>query len=114
VMIEDNLRLIRRAFDRDRDYVRLLASRVCATVPRTVALFVAEETEPARIFLACSRDISLNCGEFLKNALAGHGLRGGGSADLAQGDASKEEAEKIAVAMAANLRSMLARPHAPL
>jgi alanyl-tRNA synthetase len=114
-MIEDNLRLIRRAFaDRDRDYVRLLASRVCATAPRTVALFVSEETEPARIFLACSHDMSFNCGEFLRNALATHGLRGGGSADLAQGDAPKEEAEKIAAGMAANLRSMLARPHASI
>jgi len=112
VMIEDNLRLIRRTFaDRDREYVRLLASRVCATVPRTVALFVCEETEPARIFLACSRDMNLNCGEFLRNALAAHGLRGGGSADLAQGDAHKAEADKIIATMAENLRSMLARPH---
>jgi alanyl-tRNA synthetase len=111
-MIEDNLRLIRRTFaDRDRDYVRLLASRVCATVPRTVALFVSEETEPARIFLACSRDMKLNCGEFLRSALAAHGLRGGGAADLAQGDAAKPEAEKITAAMAVDLRAMLARPH---
>lgn len=115
VMIEDNLRLINRTFgDRDREYVRLLASRVCATVPRTVALFVCEETEPARIFLACSRDMNLNCGEFLRNALAAQGLRGGGSADLAQGDASTVEAKKIAASMAVNLRSMLARPHAAL
>ncbi|MBV8673631.1 MAG: alanyl-tRNA editing protein [Acidobacteriaceae bacterium] len=112
-MIEDNLRLIRRTFtDRDRDYVRLLASRVCATVPRTVALFVSEEAEPTRIFLACSRDMNLNCGEFLRSALAAHGLRGGGSSDLAQGDAPKIDAEKISAGMAANLRSMLARPHA--
>jgi len=112
-MIEDNLRLIRRNFvDRDRDYVRLLASRVCATVPRTVALFVCEESDPARIFLACSRDMNLNCGEFLRAVLASHGLRGGGSADLAQGDAPKAEAEKIAGSMAVNLRATLARPHA--
>jgi alanyl-tRNA synthetase len=111
-MIKDNLRLVRRTFaDRDREYVRLLASRVCATVPRTVALFVCEEAEPARIFLACSHDMTLNCGEFLRGALAEHGLRGGGSADLAQGEAPKAEAEKIAAGMAANLRSMLARPH---
>ena len=111
-MIKDNLRLIRRTFaDRDREYVRLLASRVCATVPRTVALFVCEEAEPARIFLACSHDMNLNCGEFLRGTLADHGLRGGGSADLAQGDAPKAEAEKIAADMAVNLRSMLARPH---
>jgi alanyl-tRNA synthetase len=112
VMIEDNLRLVRRDFaDRDRDYVRLLASRVCATVPRTVALFVCEESEPARIFLARSRDMDFNCGEVLRSALTAHGLRGGGSADLAQGDATKAEAEKIAATLAASLRSMLSRPH---
>ena len=112
VMIEDNLRLIRRTFpDRDREYVRLLASRVCVTVPRTVALFVSEEVEPARIFLACSRDMSLNCGEFLRNALTAHGLRGGGSGDLAQGDAPKAAAEQIAAGMAVDLRSRLSRPH---
>ena len=112
VMIEDNLRLIRRTFaDRDRDYVRLLASRVCATVPRTVALFVCEESQPARIFVACSHDMKLNCGEFLRNSLAAHGLRGGGSPDLAQGDAPKTEAEKICASMAVDLRSMLGRPH---
>jgi alanyl-tRNA synthetase len=114
-MIEENLRLIRRTFiDRGRDYVRLLASRVCATVPRTVALFVCEEAEPARIFLACSRDMNLNCGEYLRSALAARGLRGGGSGDLAQGDAPKAEADKIVASMATDLRSLLARPHAAL
>ena len=112
VMIEDNLRLVRRTFaDRDRDYVRLLASRVCATVPRTVALFVSAETDPARIFLAASRDITLNCGEFLREALTAHGLRGGGSPDLAQGDLPRAGTDEVAATLAARLRSLLARPH---
>ncbi len=112
VMIQDNLRLVRRTFpDRDRDYVRLLASRVCATVPRTVALFISTEGDPARIFLACSHDIDLNCGAFLREALAAHGLRGGGSRDLAQGDLSRAQAEDVAAKLAANLRSLLASPH---
>lgn len=111
-MIQDNLRLVHRTFaDRDRDYVRLLASRVCATVPRTVAVFVATEAEPARIFLACSHDIDLNCGDFLRTALAAHGLRGGGSADLAQGDLSRSQASQVSGEMSASLRSLLSRPH---
>ena len=111
-MIQDNLRLVQRSFpDRNREYVRLLASRLCATVPRTVVLFACEESEPTRIFLACSRDVELNCGEFLRNAFATHGLRGGGSVDLAQGDSPKPESEKIVAEMAVTLRSMLARPH---
>jgi len=111
-MIQDNLRLVRRTFpDRDREYVRLLASRVCATVPRTVAVFISAETDPVRIFLACSHDIDLNCGAFLREALAAHGLRGGGSRDLAQGDLSRAQAEDVAAKLAANLRSLLASPH---
>jgi alanyl-tRNA synthetase len=55
--------------------------------------------------------MDFHSGEVLRGALAEHGLRGGGSADLAQGDAPKAEAEKIVATMAANLRSLLARPH---
>jgi alanyl-tRNA synthetase len=111
-MIKDNLRLVRRTFtDRDRDYVRLLGSRVCATVPRTVAVFVAAEADSARIFLACSHDIDLNCGDFLRTALAAHGLRGGGSPDLAQGDLPRSQANQVAGEICASLRSLLSRPH---
>jgi len=111
-MIRDNLRLVRRTFaERDRDYVRLLASRVCATVPRTVALFIAAEADPARIFLACSHDIDLNCGDFLRSSLAAHGLRGGGSPDLAQGDLPRSQADEVASGMAGRLRQLLSRPH---
>ncbi len=114
VMIQDNLRLVRRVFtDRDREYVRLLASRLTATVPRTVALFISAETDPARIFLARSQDMKLHCGEVLREALAAYGLRGGGSPDLAQGDLTKEQAEELSAKLAADLRSMLARPHHP-
>jgi alanyl-tRNA synthetase len=110
-MIQDNLRLVRRTFtDRDREYVRLLASRVCATVPRTVALFIAAETDPPRIFLARSHDMNLHCGEALRETLAAYGLRGGGSPDLAQGDLSREQAESVAAKLGADLRSQLARP----
>src|SRR5271170_4879454 len=112
VMIQDNLRLVRRTFpDRDREYVRLLASRVCATVPRTVTVFISAESDPVRILLACSHDIDLNCGAFLREALAAHGLRGGGSRDLAQGDLPRDQAEDVATKLAANLRFLLARPH---
>jgi alanyl-tRNA synthetase len=111
-MIQNNLRLVRRTFaDRDRDYVRLLASRLCATVPRTVAVLIAAEADPARIFLACGRDIHLHCGDYLREALAACGLRGGGSPDLAQGDLPRADAEELAAKLAAGLRSLLASPH---
>jgi alanyl-tRNA synthetase len=111
-MIQDNLRLVRRTFtERDRDYVRLLASRLCATVPRTVAIFISAEIDPARIFLACGHDMNLSCGDFLREFLAAHGLRGGGSRDLAQGDLPRDRSEEVAEKLAACLRVLLASPH---
>ncbi|MGC2619514.1 MAG: DHHA1 domain-containing protein [Acidobacteriaceae bacterium] len=87
VPIEHGLRLVDRCWkDRDRDYIRLLASRLIRAVPGTAAILCSEDGETARVILARSLDLQLNCGTILKDALAEHGLRGGGSPDLAQGD----------------------------
>jgi alanyl-tRNA synthetase len=87
--VENGIRFISHGWkDRNRDHVRMLAVRTASAAPSTVALFRAEETEPARIFLARSPDLKLNCGQILKEALASLGLRGGGSPDLAQGEIS--------------------------
>ena len=93
------------------EFVRLLASRLTATVPRTIALFISAETDPARIFLARSQDMKLHCGEVLREALTAYGLRGGGSPDLAQGDLTREQAEELSAKLSADLRSLFARPH---
>jgi len=87
VPIDNGIRVVQRSWrDRDRDYVRLLASRLTAAAPGTVAVFTAEDAAPARIFLARSLDLDFDCGTVMKEVLAEHGLRGGGSPDLAQGD----------------------------
>lgn len=105
------LRFAYRTFpDRDSDYVRLLASGLCASVPQTIALLVSEETEPARLVFARSRDIDLNCGELLREVLATHGLRAGGSADLAQTDLPKEKLD----AVKAQIEEAVRTRHAPL
>jgi alanyl-tRNA synthetase len=84
---EGGLRLIVRGWkDRDRDYVRLLASRTAAAAPSTVVIFSATDADPVRVFVARSPDLDFDCGRMLKQALAKLGLRGGGSLDLAQGD----------------------------
>lgn len=84
--IVDHLRLVRRVFaDRDADYVKLLASRLVASVPQTVALLVSEQQAPAFVVLARSGDLDFHAGNLMKEALAALGLRGGGSPDLAQG-----------------------------
>lgn len=85
--IENGSRIILRGWkDRDRDFVKLLASRAAAAAPSTVVVFRAEENDPVRVFLARSADLKFNCGSILKEALASLGLRGGGSPDLAQGE----------------------------
>jgi alanyl-tRNA synthetase len=107
-MIEDNLRLVCRMFaDRDRDYVKLLASRVTASVPRTVALLASTQASPARVVLARSGDLEIHCGEMMRAALAELGLRGGGSADLAQGELPEEEVVNFLAALTRELRSKL-------
>jgi alanyl-tRNA synthetase len=109
-LIHRHLRLVRRIFpDRDRDYVKLLASRVVASAPHTVALLVSSEEDPARVVLARSQDMDLHCGEVLKNALAELGLRGGGSPDLAQGDLSPDQVDSFIDQLERKLREQFAR-----
>lgn len=87
VMIEDDLRLIVRSWkEYDREYVKLLASRATMAAPATVAVFFAEDGDVARVVMARSKDVNLDCGRLLREVLAEAGQRGGGSADLAQGE----------------------------
>ena len=100
------LRFVRRVFpDRDPEYVRLLASKLAASVPRTVGLLASAESWPARVVLARSRDLDFHCGELLKEVLAAHGLRGGGSADLAQTDLAEDQLEALAAELEIAVRS---------
>src|SRR6201999_1928119 len=82
-MIEDHLRVVRREFnDRDAEYIRLLASKLAASAPPTLALIESTQHEPASIVISRSGDLEFHCGNLLKEALAAMGLRGGGSPDL--------------------------------
>ena len=69
--IQGGLREVRRVFpDRDPAYVKLLASRLIASVPQTVAIFVSEQQEPATIVLATSSDFDVHCGNLIRDTLA--------------------------------------------
>jgi alanyl-tRNA synthetase len=92
VPIENGLRFVVRAWrDRDRDYVKLLASRTVKAAPRTAVIFCANDADPGRVFVARSSDLDFNCGQILREAPAHLGLGGGGSADLAQGEIPVEQ-----------------------
>ncbi len=109
--IEGGLRLLQRSFaDRDAEYVRLLASRVAAAVPQTVAIFLATLQEPATLVLACSQSLHCGCGDRLRAALAQIGLRGGGAPDLAQTTLPRSQAEALAAELAAALIADLRKP----
>lgn len=102
---EGRLHVVVRSWkDRDRDYVKLLASRTAAAGSSTVAIFSAKESEPARVFVARSRDLDFNCGQILREALAGFGLRGGGSPDLAQGDIPADRERELRDALVKAVR----------
>jgi alanyl-tRNA synthetase len=108
--IIDHLRVVRRVFaDRDTEYVKLLASRLIASVPQTVGLLVSAHQEPALVILARSGDLEFHAGNLLKEALAGLGLRGGGSADLAQGQVPLQQTEALLDALVASVRSATTR-----
>ncbi len=87
VPIDNGLRLVVREWkDRDRDSVRLLASRTAAAAPSTVVIFCAKDANKVSVFVARSSDLGFDCGKILREALVQLGLRGGGSPDLAQGE----------------------------
>ena len=100
VPIENGLRLVVREWrDRDRDYIKLLASRTAKAAPQTAVIFSANDADPVRMFIARSSDLDFNCGQILREALAQIGLRGGGSADLAQGDIPSEQEAALRVSV---------------
>ena len=108
--MENNLRMVCRMFsDRDREYVRMLASRVAAAVPRTIALLASTESSPAHVILACSADLDLHCGELMREALATLGVRGGGSSSMAQGDVPSEEVVNFLAMMSRELGAAVRR-----
>jgi alanyl-tRNA synthetase len=106
VQIDGGLRLVDRTWkDRDAGYVKLLASRLTTAAPSSVAIFCSENGGKASLFFARSLDLSFDCGRILKEALARLGLRGGGSADLAQGEVPAEQAADLRASLAEAVRA---------
>lgn len=121
VPIEGGLRLVERCWqDRDPEYIRLLGLRLAAAAPRTAAVLCAEGAlnvegmASARIVIARSLDFSFDCGRLMKDALASHGLRGGGSPDLAQADVPLEHAAALRGVLIQAIRAALAASEAPV
>jgi alanyl-tRNA synthetase len=94
--IKEGRRVVRQTFtDHDAAYLKLLASRLTASVPQTCALLAATQEEPARVVVAASPDLKIDCGTLLREALAVYGLRGGGSPGVAQGQIPKAQLDAL-------------------
>jgi alanyl-tRNA synthetase len=103
--VENGMRCIVRGWtDRDRDYVKLLASRTAACASSAAVIFSAKERDPARVVLARSADLDFDCGRILREALARLELRGGGSADLAQGEVPREKEPALLASLIESIR----------
>jgi alanyl-tRNA synthetase len=108
------LRLVVGAWsDRDSDYVKLLASRTAAAAAQTAVIFSAHGSGPVRVFIARSADLDFNCGLILREALTRLGLRGGGSADLAQGEVPAQQEPALRSAVSDAMRKSVAEAHKP-
>jgi alanyl-tRNA synthetase len=94
--VEQGRRVVRQTLtDRDADYLKLLASRLTASAPQTCALLAATQEEPARVVVAASPDLKIDCGTLLREELAVYGLRGGGSPGMAQGQIPKAQLDAL-------------------
>jgi alanyl-tRNA synthetase len=109
VPIENRLRIVDRAWkDRDPEYCKLLASRLTAAAPSTVVLFCSENANSTSVVLARSLDFTFDCGRLLKDALSQLGLRGGGSADFAQGEVPGDQLPALRASLVSAVRDAAA------
>ncbi|MGC9291899.1 MAG: alanyl-tRNA editing protein [Acidobacteriaceae bacterium] len=91
----------------DAAYVKMLASKIVATAQSVALLAWQPETgheEAASVFLACSKDLPLDCGALLRQAVAAHGGRGGGTKEMAQGPVSMDALSAVMDALATACR----------
>jgi alanyl-tRNA synthetase len=101
-------RLVKAAYaDRDASYIKLLAQRLlrnAANLPVTVLL--GSTVAPAGLVFAQSAGLAGDMGSLLKELLAAHGGRGGGTKEMAQGGVPDSAHVELVLAEAeARLRS---------
>ena len=101
---QNGLRLVLRSFtDRDPEYVKLLAMKLMAAVPHTAAVLVSRAGDPATVVMASNLPPPKSCAALLKGVLTPLGLRGGGTAELAQAEVPIEVVEAVVEALTQRL-----------
>lgn len=115
--IEDGIRLVYRSFpNRDTEYLKLLAGKLLASVPQTIAILASTASEPATLIVACNlvaggapdgNPLAHGCDALLRDALRPFQLRGGGTAELAQASVPADKVLQIAESIAKSLGKRL-------
>jgi alanyl-tRNA synthetase len=99
-------KVLQRTFtDRDAGYLKLLASRMIASAPEICVLLASTQEDPARVVVAASPDVKVDCGTLLRDALAVYGLRGGGSPTMAQGQIARVHLDALFSSIENGLKS---------
>ncbi len=111
--IEDGIRLVYRSFaNRDVEYIKLLADKLLAAVPQTVAILASTAADPATLIVACNfvssdtpeaSPLREGCDKLLRNTLQPFGLRGGGTNELAQASVPADKLSEVAELLAQSL-----------
>ena len=112
--IEGGMRLVYRSFSsRDGEYIKLLAAKLLAAVPQTLAILVSAASDSATLLIASNfvpNDTASptsppppGCDTLLRAALEPLGLRGGGTPELAQASVPPDKVPAIAEALAQRL-----------
>jgi alanyl-tRNA synthetase len=99
-------KVLQRTFaDRDAGYLKLLASRMIASGSEICVLLASTQEDPARVVVAASPDVKVDCGTLLRDALAVYGLRGGGSPTMAQGQIARVHLDALFSSIENGLKS---------
>jgi alanyl-tRNA synthetase len=111
VQIDGGLRFVDRSWkDRDPEYIRLLASRLASAAPSTIIFLCSEMADPVSFVFARSLNLNFDCGRILKEALSHLGLRGGGSAEFAQGEVPSLQLAALRASLITAVRSVVPQP----
>lgn len=100
--IENGVRVVCRDYaSRDPEYIKVLATKLLSAVPQTVAILASRTQEPALLLVGANFESPIPCNSALTSVLGPLGLRGGGTAMLAQAKVPAEHLPEVTASLAA-------------
>ncbi len=107
---DNGLRFIREALEnRDLTFLKLLARNLTKASAEAVVLLASTQVEPAAVLLARGSQSDVHCGNLLRERLAALCVRGGGSADMAQGAIPRDHLDELLAQVENAIR--MSNPH---